>query len=59
MNKPKHLTLTYFLEKGLSLEDAAMALEAVCSCGIENSKCMDKETVDRVIERIRGEVDSV
>lgn len=50
-----HLTLEYFLSKGLSLSQAAMALEAVSSCSIENPKCASKETVDKVIEEILKE----
>ncbi len=50
-----HLTLGYFIEKGLSFSDACMALEAVSSCAIENPKCATKETVDGVIEHILKE----
>jgi len=47
-----YLTLEYFMEKGLSLSQAAVALEAVCSCAIENPKCSRKETVDNIIDII-------
>lgn len=50
----EHLTLEYMLSKGLTLSEAALVLEAVCSCSIENPKCENKKTVDKVIEIIKS-----
>lgn len=57
MKEREHLTLEYFLMKGLTFQEACMTLEAVCSCAIENPRCADKSTVDKVIADILKERD--